>query len=331
VDGTILIPVGSNDEKMQVLKQKLAQIQGVEEVTACFAAPSSENRWFTSLRFDNRSEDEAFSVGFRGGDENFISTFGIDLVAGRNITPSDTVREFLVNETFARKLNLSPDEILGHTMRVNRRWTGPVVGVIKDFHDLSLHSDISPVFVTTSSEDFQSFGIRIQMQNSKSTLAAIEKAWTDIHPDLMYSYDFVDDLTARFYQTEETMLQLIQVFSFIALFIGCMGLYGLVSFMALQKTKEIGIRKVLGGNVSQILWIFGKEFSRLVVIAFVLAAPIGWFVMSGWLERFAYHITLTPWIFAGEFAVIISVVMLTVGYKAARSALMNPVKALRTE
>jgi ABC-type antimicrobial peptide transport system permease subunit len=127
------------------------------------------------------------------------------------------------------------------------------------------------------------------------------------------------------------MLTLVQAFSFIALFIGCMGLYGLVSFMGLQKTKEIGIRKVLGGSVSQILWIFGKEFSRLIVIAFLIAAPIGWYLMSKWLEEYVFHVDMTAWIFVIELLIIGAFVMITVGYQSAKSALMNPVKALRTE
>jgi putative ABC transport system permease protein len=331
-DAVVMIPVGSNDEKMKTLHEHLANIPHVLSVTNCFAAPSSENRWHTSLTYDNGNEAENFSVSFRGADENYLSTFGIDLVAGRNLMPGDTVREFLVNETFVSKLGLaSAEDILGKHIRVNGSWTGPVVGVVKDFHDLSLHSDINPVFITTASDNYNSFAVKIDMKDSKETLAALESAWTEMYPELMYSYDFLDKITAEFYQTEEQMLQLIQVFSFIALFIGCMGLYGLVSFMALQKTKEIGIRKVLGGSVSQILWIFGKEFSRLIVIAFLLAAPAAWMLMSRWLEHYAYHIDFTAWIFVSEVLIISVIVMLTVGFKAARSALMNPVKALRTE
>jgi ABC-type antimicrobial peptide transport system permease subunit len=180
-------------------------------------------------------------------------------------------------------------------------------------------------------EDYYSYGVKINMQDSKKTLAALEQAWTEMYPELMYSYDFLDDLTAEFYQTEETMLHMIKVFSFIALFIGCMGLYGMASFMSVQKTKEIGIRKVLGGSVLQILWIFGKEFSRLIIIAFLLAAPAGWYMMSLWLENYAYHIDMSAWIFVAEIAIIAAIVLLTVGYKALRSAVMNPVQALRTE
>ena len=330
-DGIVIIPTGSNDEKMKTVKQRFAHIPNVESVTTCFGSPSLQNRFTTSLFFDSRTEQEDFQVSFCAADENFISTFGISLVAGRNLLPSDTIREFLVNETLAGRLNLSPEEILGHHMRVNGEWVGPIVGVVKDFHDQSLHADISPVFITTSLEYYQAHAVKINMQNSKVTLGALEKIWTETYPELLYEYNFLDELTAEFYQTEETMLKLIEVFSFIALFIGCMGLYGMASFMSVQKTKEIGIRKVLGGSVGHILWIFGKEFSRLILVAFVLAAPVGWILMSKWLENYAYHIDLSAWIFIAEIAIIAAVVLFTVGYRALRSAVMNPVKALRTE
>lgn len=330
-EAVVMIPVGSQDEKMKTLRDRIAQLPHVENVTACFASPSSDNHWGTSLIFDNRAEQEEFSVSFRGADENYLSTFDIPLVAGRNVLPSDTVREFVVNETMAGKLGLTPEEILGKTMRVNGSWTGPIVGVIRDFHDFSLHTDISPVFMTTSLEDYNFYAVKIGMTDSKTTLASLEKIWTEMYPELMYDYDFLDQLTAEFYQTEETMLKMIEVFSFIALFIGCMGLYGMASFMALQKTKEIGIRKVLGGSVSHILGIFVKEFSRLIVIAFVFAAPLGWYVMSQWLEEFAFHINMSGWILLAEVVIIAFIVLLTVGYKALKSAVMNPVKALRTE
>jgi putative ABC transport system permease protein len=329
--GIAMIPAGSSDEKMKTLKARFAQIPNVESVTTCFTSPASQNQWSTSLFFDNRAEQEDFSISFRGGDENFIPTFGLNLIAGRNLIPSDTVREFVVNEMLAQKLGTTAEEILGKHLRVNGDWTGPIVGVVRDFHDGSLHRDINAVFITTNLELYYTFAVKIDMRNSKETLAKLEAAWTEMYPELIYNFDFLDELTAEFYQTEESMLQLIEVFSFIALFIGCMGLYGMVAFMSLQKTKEIGIRKVLGGSVSHILWIFGREFSRLVLIAFLIAAPAGWFLMSRWLENFAYRIDLGIWIFLVEVAIIGTVVLLTVGYKALRSAVMNPVQALRTE
>lgn len=330
-DAIVMIPVGSHDEKMKTVKNQFSQIPKVENVSMCFSSPSSQSRWSTSMYFDNREEQENFSVSFRAADEAYLETFDIKLVAGRNLVPSDTVREFLVNETLVSKLELSVDDILGKPIRINGEWTGPVVGVVKDFHDLSLHSTINPVILSTNLENFHTYAVKINMNDSKETLAALEKTWSESYPELIYNYDFLDNLTAEFYQTEETMLRLIEVFSFIALFIGCMGLYGMASFMALQKTKEIGIRKVLGGSVTHILWIFGQEFSKLILLAFLLAAPLGWLLMSKWLENYAYHVDMNAWIFVVEIAIIIAVVLITVGYKALRAAVMNPVKALRTE
>jgi ABC-type antimicrobial peptide transport system permease subunit len=208
---------------------------------------------------------------------------------------------------------------------------GPVVGVVKDFHDQSFKSAISPAMITTKLENFYTFAVRINMAEASSTLRALEKTWSSMYPELIYEYDFLDQQTAEFYEAEQTMLQMIQVFSFIALFIGCLGLYGLVSFMAVQKTKEIGIRKVLGGTVVHILWIFGKEFFRLILIAFVLAAPLGWWVMNQWLGNYEYQFNMTAWIFVIEIAVISVIALLTVGFRSIQAALVNPVNSLRAE
>lgn len=155
--------------------------------------------------------------------------------------------------------------------------------------------------------------------------------WLAKHPNQLFDYHFLDDNIAQFYQTEERFLKLIQLFSIMAIFIGCIGLYGLVSFMVVQKTKEIGIRKVLGSSLSQILWIFGKEFTKLIFIAFVIATPIAWYFMNKWLENFKYQIKITPIFFIIAIFVSIVVAVITVSYQAIRAALMNPVKSLKTE
>ncbi|HKZ36995.1 MAG TPA: FtsX-like permease family protein, partial [Chryseolinea sp.] len=308
------------------LRDQFLQIPNVENVTLCFAPPASDNRWGTSITYDNRSETETFSVTFKGADENFLSTFEIDLVAGRNLLPSDTVREFLVNETLVGKLNSSPKEILGKMISMQGGgWKGPVVGVVRDFHDASFKSEISPAVLTTSKSNYYEYAVKINMANASATLSALDKAWSAMYPEQLYEYDFLDQLTAEFYKAEQSILQLIRVFAFVALFIGCMGLYGLVSFMAVQKTKEIGIRKVMGASVIHILWIFGKEFFRLVVIAFLIAAPIGWWIMSRWLENYEYGFNMTGWIFVIEICFISFIALVTVGLRSAKAALINPV------
>lgn len=331
-DAVVMIPMGSNDLKVNSLKDQFLSIPQVEDVSLCFSAPASNSYWSTSFRYDNHIEPEVFSIAFRGGDENYLSTFGIDLVAGRNLTPSDTVREFLVNEMMTKKLGLSPEDILGKPISVNGdSWKGNVVGVVKDFHNHSLRVDIEPVFITTAKDQYHAFAVKINMNDAANTLATLEKMWSSTYPELIYHYNFLDDQIASFYETEQMMIKLVQVFSCIAVFIGCMGLYGLVSFMAVQKTKEIGIRKVLGSNVSQILWIFGKEFSRLVMIAFLIAAPASWMLMSNWLSTYAYRVNLGIWIFSLELIIILGVVVLTVGYRSVKAAVANPVDSLRSE
>jgi putative ABC transport system permease protein len=332
-EAIVMVPVGSHDEKMHSLRHQLGSLPGVQKISLCYAAPVSQNNWGTSLVFENNSEEENFSISFKGGDENYLSTFDLELVAGRNLEPSDTAREFLVNETLVKKLNLaSPDDILGRKMSVSRgTYQGLVVGVVKDFHDKSLHSEIGPVFMTTAGEKYDYYAVKINLNNAKSTLAALDKTWSATYPEQIYQYTFLEEEIAEFYETEITMMRLVEIFSGIAILIGCMGLYGLVSFMVAQKTKEIGIRKVLGSSLSQILWIFGREFFALILTAFLLAAPVGWWSMKQWLEGFEYHVSLDFWIFALAVSATTLVALVTICYRAMKVALLNPVKSLRTE
>src|SRR5688572_1386417 len=193
-DAIVMIPLGSKDAKTKTLKEQFLQIPNVVNVTQCFAPPASSSRWGTLITYDNRTETETFAVSFKGADGDFISTFGIDLVAGRNLLPSDTVREFLVNEMFVGKLNLSsPEEILGKTISMQGgEWRGPVIGVVRDFHDLSFKSAISPAIFTTSLNNYNEYAVKINMADASATLSALEKKWTSIYPEQLYDYEFID-------------------------------------------------------------------------------------------------------------------------------------------
>lgn len=329
-DGVVMIPAGTRD-KFKVLKSEVSKIQGVEGVSLCFSAPASEGNWTTSITFDNRTENEDFPVNFRGSDEDYLNTFDIDLIAGRGLTPSDSVREFVVNEEFVHRLNLTPQEILGRPIRFNRDLTGPIVGVVHDFHDRSFHSAINPVMMATMPDTYNEMAVRIKMDDPQSTIAALEKTWSSIHPEQIFTYTYVTDQTARFYQTEEMTLKMVKTFSFIALVIGCLGLYGLVSFMAVQKTKEIGIRKALGASTGSILSLFGREFVILTLISFAVAAPLGAWIMTQWLAQFTFGVSLSAWIFVAELAFVMIIVLLTTGVQSLKAALKNPVSALRVE
>jgi putative ABC transport system permease protein len=331
-DAIVMLPMGSAAGlAATTLQQRLAAIPGVEKVSLCYAAPAWENTWTTTVRFDTRSEAELFRVNVKSGDDQYLSAFGLQLAAGRNIFPSDTAKECVINETMLNKLQLrSPEAALGRNLRLNGKVL-TITGVIKDFHDRSLHEDIDAVCVTSYAENYEAYAVRLNMNNVRTVMPAVEKTWSSMFPGRIYEYQFLDKAIASFYRVEELILKFVRIFSFIAIFIGCLGLYGLVAFMVAQKTKEIGIRKILGSTVPGILWIFGREFGRLIVVAFLVAAPVAWWCMSIWLRNFKYHITLGPWLFMLGLLIIAGIAAITIGYQSIRAARANPVKSLRTE
>ena len=334
-DAIIMIPVGSNDEKMKTLKNQFSQVSGVTKVSLCFTAPASTflDTWNTDFRFDTRLENEPYPVSFKGADEDYLSTFNLKILTGRNLLPSDTTKEFLVNETFVSRLNLnSPEDIIGRKLSVNGgTYQGLVVGVIRDFHDRSFHEPINPLFITTQSDEYSFYAVKIKVSQFSNILSSLNQTWNNVYSDKLFEYTFLDKQIEGFYKTEETMSKLIMAFSLVAIFIGCIGLYGLVSFLTTRKTKEIGIRKVLGGNISDVLWVFGKEFLVLIIFACLIAVPLGWFLMDSWLQSFNYRINLSAWIFIMAIGITSFITLVTISYQSVKAALMNPVESLRTE
>ena len=334
-DGVVMIYTGedSTDTKMNTLKNEFARLQSVEKISLCFAAPASENDWGNSIRFENDPEEVNFRTSIKAADPDYLSTFDLELVAGRNLTPSDTVREMLINETMVHKLNLkSPEDAIGKIIIANGgSMKAPIVGVLKDFHDKSFHEDISAILITTYVEDYSFYAVKMNMKNASATLAELERLWIEQHPDQLFRYEFVDDSITRFYHAEEVMLNLIRFFSFVAIFIGSLGLYGLVSFMVGQKTKEIGIRKILGAGVGNIAGVFGKEFSYLIAVAFLIAAPVAWWLMYHWLQDYKFQTPIDVWTFVPALFCSFLVAAVTVSYQVMKAAFANPVNSLGTE
>jgi len=333
-DAVVMLPVPDRQvSKMSTLRSRIAQIPGVGNNTFCYAAPAANSNNTTKLRFSSRPDDEIFPINLKCADDQYVKSFGLKLVAGRNIVQSDTAREFVVNEMLVKKLKLkTPEDILGKKMSVDGgRSFALIVGVVKDFHNYSFRQNIMPICIVSNYRDYQNFAINIETENMKATLEAIEKSWTATFPEYVYKSQFLDDRIAEFYQTDHLMLKLIRIFAGIAIFIGCLGLYGLVSFMASQKTKEIGVRKVLGASVGDIVWIFGKEFVRLLLIAFVVAAPLAWWVMKSWLQDFQYKADFGAGVFLLSLTTTLVIAAATVGYRSVSAALRDPVKSLRSE
>lgn len=333
-DAIVMMPIPEREKsKISTLDSELARIPGVEDVTFCSRAPASPDWASVTVRFDTRTENEDFDISVKAGNDRYVSTFGLQLIAGRDLQPSDTVREFLLNETAVKRFGaLDPQDVIGKRMEIGLNNSGGViVGVVKDFHNKSFHETIDPICITSSNDWYFNCGVRLSAANLSQTLGAIEGIWKENFPDHIYDYDFLDEQIARFYEQDNMILRLIQAFAGISIIICSLGLYGLVSFMVVQKTKEVGVRKVLGASVLNIGWLFGKEFIRLLLVGFVIAAPFAWWIMNNWLQTFAYRIDLGPGIFIATILITLAVALVAVGYKSAVAALMNPVKSLRSE
>jgi predicted permease len=330
----VLMIAGSTDSvsisRAPAFKQKLLQLDGVQAVSLNSDPPSSNNNWSTNFAFDHKP-DESFQIHLKFGDADYIKTYGLQLIAGRDYTQSDTAKELVVNETLMKMLHVSnPNDIVGKVLKFNGQWL-TIAGVVKDFKDHSLRNDVKPMVITTSNDTYAETAIKIRSANINATKAAIDKVWNEFYPEYAYTSTFLDEDIAHFYDNEEHLSLLYKIFAGLALFISCVGLYGLVSFMAAQRTKEIGIRKVMGAGVATIVYLFSKEFTILIVTAFFIATPVAYYLMSTWLNNFAFRINITVWFFVLAIVSSVIIAWLTVGYKSMRAALANPVEALRSE
>lgn len=334
-DAIVLIDLPSDSSlkvKYPYLKTRMLQLPGVAAASLCSREPSSGGGWYRNFFFNHDPERQPYSLKTLCADTGYFNTFRIGLAAGRFPFASDTTRELIVNETLVKKLGLkSAEEIVGKTISFSQGKPLPVVGVLKDFNNTPLQTSIHPAAILADYNEYGTIALRLRPETLQHTLKQVQKTFTEVYPTYIYDCVFFDERIARFYKTETQTAQLFKMFAILAIAISCLGLYGLVSFMAVQKTKEVGIRKVLGASVQHIVYLFSKEFTILVGIAFLVAAPIGYYCMQQWLSNFHYHTQLTPGIFVLAIVLSIAIAWLTVGYKAVKAALVNPVKSLKAE
>jgi putative ABC transport system permease protein len=320
---------GQDVGKKTTLKQQISTIAGVEQVSLCMQPPASDANWQTAVQWPERTAPEPWSVNLKFADTDYLSTFNVPLVAGRNLQPCDTVREFLINEELLRKSGFTaPEEVVGKMLKVDHM-NFQIVGVIKNFHNRSFREDIQPQVIATDTRSYETATFRINVQNAGTILPQVEKVWTQLFPEYVYEQTFMDDALARFYETESNILQLVRLFAIIAVLVGCLGLYGLASFMVTRKTKEVGIRKSLGASVANILWLFSKEYMQLLLLAFAVAAPLAWWIMHGWLQDFAYRISIGASILGASLLLTFIIATVTVGFQSTKAALANPVQSLK--
>lgn len=333
-DGVVMIPIPKNDQKdLDYLRSQLLHLSGIKDASFCYRPPAAETFRAGSVKFDNR-EWEPYSALCTLGDAHYLNTFGLQLIAGRNLSESDTAKEFLVSENMIKKLGFtSPSQVLGHQLvagALNDR-TGIIVGVVKDFHLHSLHSHIEPVIMGTQSQDYAFAGVKFSATSPSKSIKEIQRIWQSVYPDHVFEYHFLDDQIAHFYKKEHLLNKLIGGFATLAILISCLGLFGLISLLTIQRTKEIGIRKVIGASVTNIMLLLSGDFIKLVGIALILASMLAWVAMNSWLQGFAYHIAMPWWIFLLAGVCNLVLTLLTIGYHAVKAARMNPVKSLAAE
>jgi putative ABC transport system permease protein len=329
------IAMNMNEPKnAEVFRQRLLSNPAIKDVAFSSSSAIAEynHHLGTSFRLPGQGEEDGMGAEEKGVDLNYISFFGLELIAGRNfLSMEGKFTEFIVNERVCRALGRTPVQMLGQRLIINEG-EGTVVGVVKDFHNKSLQDDISPCIFLNSSWWLERANVKLHSTaNMPEVLSFVEKQWKELYPEGVYKYTFLDESIAQNYALEELAYKGFTLFSILTIGIGCLGLYGLLSFITLRKTKEVGIRKSLGASVGQIVAMFTKEFVVLIIVAFVIAAPIAYYFMNQWLLDITYRISLSWWMFGCGVALTIVITLFTISYQSIRAARANPVDSLRNE
>ncbi|HMI61550.1 MAG TPA: ABC transporter permease [Puia sp.] len=319
--------------KLNYLHDRLSAVKGIQQISFNNTSPADDDNWWTGFNFDHAKKGINFAAIDKWVDPGYISTYSLKLIAGRNITTTDSIKEFLVNETLVKKLGFSnPQDVLNKEINLwNGFAVGPIVGVVRDFHPSSLKDSLAPVFMLNFKRGFTSAGLKVNGADLPATIRSIEKIWNTTYPDYVFEYQFLDEKIAGFYKEEARLSQIYEIFASIAIFLSCLGLYGLASFMAVQRLKEVGIRKVLGATAANIVYLFSKEFVLLIGIAFLISTPIAWYFVDQWLMQYVYRISISGWIFVAGGLLALLIALATVSFQAFRAAAVNPVKNLGSE
>ena len=330
-DAVINVRIPEDDaEKKKTLRNEISRIVGVENASITFSNPTSGSVSVSNFKVEDDPDD--FYSAMKYVDERYIDTYGIELIAGRNILPSDTLREVIVNEKLLNYINHQgdPQDALGKQLRV---WgqNVPIVGVVKDFHSQSLHGELTPIMMFSNLDAYRIIGIKVGLENFESANGQIKDIWKTLYPEFDYDYEFLTTGLAEVYDGERKMAKIFTSFSIVAIIIGCLGLFGLASFMVNQKVKEIGVRKVLGATVSGIIGMFSWSFFKLISLAFIFASPAAWLAMREWLSTYEYRIDMGPVVFISGLAITLILAVFTVGFKSVRAATASPIDSLRDE
>jgi putative ABC transport system permease protein len=318
--------------RYETLKNAVRQHPGVVQVAAASNTPGQNSYSFTSYIPGGAPNADGIGIRTIFIDYEFAETFGLAFTAGRNFSPefpADSSESLILNEAALKLLGWTEDP-LGRTLTYDDR-TATVVGVLRDFHFSTLQEEIPPIVFRLQPNVFRYLAVRIRAENTTATLDALEDTWRAFAPAYPFEYAFVDDDYAEEYTGLQRLSETIRAFAFLAILVACLGLFGLVAYTTEQRTKEIGVRKVLGASVASILVLLSRDFLKLVAVALVVAWPLAYAGLSRWLDDFAYRIELGWPVFALAGGVALAVALLTMAYQSLRAALANPVQSLRHE
>lgn len=353
-ESVINVPIPENKiEQLQALRARLEANPAIQRISFSLGAPTSDNNFSTGYFLTEKGKTERYSIGVKTVDRHYLETYGIKLKKGRWFSEADELTSsaipenlgnnqtsgakpkyvYILNESAVKRLGFNdPEEIIGKNITTGvNSIDAEVVGVVEDFHVSSLHDEIEPVVLINFPFFYYDAGIKVSSGNLTETISFIEKQWSEVYPEYHFEYQFLDEHLARLYRNDQRTFTMFKIFAGVSIFIGCLGLYGLISFMANQKLREVGIRKVMGASVSSIVLLFSKEFVKLIMLAFFVAAPVAWYFMDQWLSGFAYRIPIQWAVFAISIFSTLFIALLTVSYRAIRAATINPVETLRTE
>jgi putative ABC transport system permease protein len=334
---------GNLVEKLETFKAELRNTPNVVSVTSGYGLPGDQFAG-DGVKVPTKDGTKDYSAKVFIGDHDYIKTLGLRIIAGRDFSrqmATDEREAFIINETAVKELGYgTPQKAIGQPMSwdewqpvdtLNPIKKGRVIGVVQDFHYKSLHEKVTAAVIQIYPQVTFKVAVRLKTADMKNTIATINSLWNKFSTGYPLDYKFMDETYAKMYQAEEKLSSLIWIFTLMAVFVGCMGLFGLAAFSAEQRTKEIGIRKVLGASIINITTLLSGSFVRLVLISCLIAFPVAWWAMNQWLEDFSYRITIGWWIFllAGVAAIIVA--LLTVSFQAIKAAIANPVKSLRSE
>ena len=327
------VPSGQMRQQYETIKGELAQQAQVRQVSAMWSVPGRAAGLLV-VAPEGLAEGDSRRMQILLADHDFVETLGIEIVAGRDFSTAfetDAAEALLVNESAVANLGWGPpEEAVGRRIQVGQK-NGVIVGVMKDFHFSSLKDRIEPMILHIIPQAFDYFAVRLAPGEAATAVAGLERTWEEHFPGYPFASFFLDEDFDRQYQTEARLAEVFGVFAFVAILIACLGLFGLATFMAEQRTKEIGVRKVLGATVPGIVALLSKDFTRLVAAAVVVASPVAYFAMEQWLAPFPYRISIRWTVFVAAGLAALGVALLTVSYQSVRAALANPVDALRYE